>query len=821
MRQRFQSLLKNFTSSNSVPASFMERLPYNMYDVGDALYLNEGSYGFFLEVTPLCGASEEMVNILSSMITDGVPEGTAIQVYNWASPKVAQKFNSWQEPRLEKQGVYKKLAEKRGEYFAKANWDSLFKNPYVIRNFRIFIAVSIPYSFGELGKCAILSLKEQLKTTLQSSGMHAWDINPDTFINILDEWVSPSVKDRNSILKWNEIDSLKEHICNFERSISVGENGLVFDKPSSESIEVRCFSINEYPEVWAQWFNQDLIGHVYSDFLRMPCPFLTVFSFVYGNENQENNRASMKSLRAMQQSGSGIAKFVPSILESNRDWKFVVEKIKNGQKLVRTTYQVLIFSKQDEVDSSERYIRSIYKAKGWNLQRDRYLQVQSFLTAMPFTLSEGMKEDLTKFARQKSMVTWSCANISPLQGEWKGHNSPLMLMFGRRGQPFYWNPFSNQTGNYNVAFIGKSGSGKSVAMQEMVSSLLGTGGQVVVIDDGRSFMNSCILQGGSFVEFSAEGSICLNPFSIVKEEVIDLNPDYKEEVLHFINLMIRQMCRETAPTDDIENARIAEAVNDVWKNYRNKGDVTKVSEYLRRHDDLRAKDLGSMLVKYTVEGLYARFFDGQASITLDNAFYVFEFDRIKSKPDLLKVVVMVVMFLAKEKAFHGDRSKTTTLVIDEAHSLLGGAQGADACEAFARKSRKHNAQLVTGTQSIDDYYKNAAGQAIVQNTDWFCLLSQNKESIESMKKSGRIAMDGEMEKALKSLCMVDQQYSEMMIYGGGIGWVIGRMILDPYSIALYSSKGEDFTKIQQLQKQGFSLEDAIENVAMKISAGKK
>lgn len=37
-----------------------------------------------------------------------------------------------------------------------------------------------------------------------------------------------------------------------------------------------------------------------------------------------------------------------------------------------------------------------------------------------------------------------------------------------------------------------------------------------------------------------------------------------------------------------------------------------------------------------------------------------------------------------------------------------------------------------------------------------------------------------MEKGLKSLCMVDQQYSEMMIYGGGIGWVIGRMILDPY-----------------------------------------
>ena len=81
-------------------------------------------------------------------------------------------------------------------------------------------------------------------------------------------------------------------------------------------------------------------------------------------------------------------------------------------------------------------------------------------------------------------------------------------------------------------------------------------------------------------------------------------------------------------------------------------------------------------------------------------------------------------------------------------------------------------------------------------------------------------MDEEMEKALLSLKMVDHEYSEVMIYSSSIGWSIGWLILDPYSIALYSSKGEDFGKIKALQEQGHTLADAIEIVAKTIAREK-
>jgi conjugal transfer ATP-binding protein TraC len=64
--------------------------------------------------------------------------------------------------------------------------------------------------------------------------------------------------------------------------------------------------------------------------------------------------------------------------------------------------------------------------------------------------------------------------------------------------------------------------------------------------------------------------------------------------------------------------------------------------------------------------------------------------------------------------------------------------------------------------------------------------------------------------------MIDHQYSEALIYGPR-GYAVGRLILDPYSIALYSSKAEDFARIEVLTKQGLSLAEALEQIVSQQS----
>ena len=74
---------------------------------------------------------------------------------------------------------------------------------------------------------------------------------------------------------------------------------------------------------------------------------------------------------------------------------------------------------------------------------------------------------------------------------------------------------------------------------------------------------------------------------------------------------------------------------------------------------------------------------------------------------------------------------------------------------------------------------------------------------------------GVMESAIRSLKKIDNEYGEAMIYGPN-GWSIGRLLLDPYSLALYTSKGSEYEKIQEEVKKGKTLEEAIGVVADQI-----
>ncbi|MGG2357368.1 helicase HerA domain-containing protein, partial [Salmonella enterica] len=82
-------------------------------------------------------------------------------------------------------------------------------------------------------------------------------------------------------------------------------------------------------------------------------------------------------------------------------------------------------------------------------------------------------------------------------------------------QPQFWSPFQNNAGNHNVAIAGKSGSGKSVLLQDLTASLAGVNAKTIVIDDGRSFEHMAKALGGTFTEFKLSSGISINPFRMI------------------------------------------------------------------------------------------------------------------------------------------------------------------------------------------------------------------------------------------------------------------------------------------------------------------
>src|SRR6476469_9231763 len=110
----------------------------------------------------------------------------------------------------------------------------------------------------------------------------------------------------------------------------------------------------------------------------------------------------------------------------------------------------------------------------------------------------------------------------------------------------------------------------------MCAALVGAGAKVVVIDDGRSFMNSCRLQGGDFIEFTLASGFCLNPFSMIDAARAEADEDYRLDCMAMLKAMVGQMARFIDRLTDTERGLIDQAVNSVWSQAGRAGSIEAV-----------------------------------------------------------------------------------------------------------------------------------------------------------------------------------------------------------------------------------------------------
>jgi conjugal transfer ATP-binding protein TraC len=475
-------------------------------------------------------------------------------------------------------------------------------------------------------------------------------------------------------------------------------------------------------------------------------------------------------------------------------------------------YGITAYSPLGSGDRHERAIKSIYKAAGWDLADERYLQVQGLLAAMPLTLADGLGADMERLKRFKTVLSTTAANIAPMQGEYLGSAQPHLLFVGRRGQPFFWSPFENDAGNHNVAICGKSGSGKSVLLQEMCAALRGAGAQVVVIDDGRSFEHSVKLQGGRFVEFTTKAGFCLNPFSMIDATRAEEDEDYRLDCFGMVKAIVGQMARHSQKLSDTERGLIDRAVNAVWSEHGVGATITGVGEALAAQGNEAAADLATALAPYMAGGTYGAFFEGQVSLALDGDFTVFEMSDLASREDLRAVVLSAIMFMTSQAMTRSPRQVRKLLLIDEAWSMLKGGSMGEFVETYARTCRKYGGALATATQSLNDYYKSDGATAALENSDWMLILQQKPETIADFKASKRLDMDDRTETLIRSLKRSGSDYSEVFIKGPETE-AIGRLVLDDYSATLFSSSPQTFAAIDAEIARGHQLADAIERIA--------
>ncbi len=808
-------------------------LPYRSYDAKHRMFVNTASMGFVLELSPMMGADERSGEILTQFLSDAVPSGCQIQIINWQSPSIGERVADWVGPRIVARGVYGRAAKHRARWLRRGAWKSISKDaPFFVRSHRILLSVGSPLG-SVYGPEVLNSVRESLVGTLQSLNIPSRDVGPVQLIAFLDDLLAPSVDNADRADHYSPLDPINEQCVRRDLETQITPDRIVFTterfRPTGEKVDGapvigevipdkfdwRFFAPRHLPRQWAPWDVQKIIGDMVNDKLRFGCNVVTVVGMVFQDEDSVASRAGMKMMRTTSLAESKSAKFLPQLAEQSAEWKLVQEELRQGRKLCQVYYGVGALSPLGTGDVNERLVKSVYKGAGWDLIDERFLQVMGLLAAMPLTFPNGLSADLKRMKRFKSMLTTTAASVAPLQGEYVGGQIPHVLLIGRRGQPFFWSPFQNSAGNHNVAVFGKSGSGKSVFLQDVCAAMSGAGAKVIVIDDGRSFEHMAKAFGGAFVEFRLSSGFSLNPFDMIDVEALSNDEDgedYEVECLAMLKSIIGQMARQQDRLSDTERGLIDTAVSQVWRDRQRDGTIDDVANTLRSLSSPYAGDLADAMSPFVRGGTYGRFFEGPCSIDLSAGLTVFELSDLSSKPELRSVALTALMFLTLRVMRDLDRKIPKLTMIDEAWQLLGGGQMGQAIETYARTCRKYGGSLVTATQSLNDFYKSEGSLAALENSDWSIVLQQKEETINDLAKHQRFEMDSYTEMLIRSLKRNGTEYSDVLIKGPET-LAVGRLVLDPYSATLYSSSPYVFAQIEDLVREGVDLADAIERVA--------
>jgi len=779
-------------------------LPYEQWDEDSGLFINDDlSMGFILEVQPATGLDRARLDVLAGLFKQDVPAGTSMQVCLYASPALAPWFDHWQ--RLRHGVLYATLAERRASYLGDANWASLFRDqPLLLRDFRLFISVLTPPPWGDSRDThgeELLRLQSALLGILESANLPARALDAGTFVRLLDTMLNPGRE--RSTLRWQPRTLLREQAVDGDTILFVGRDGLGSARGGDHTAWV-LRPAREHREQWAGWRMTDLIGDLFSNSLRLPCPFLHTMNVLFPEQSSARDKAQFNAVRATQMADSPIGRFLPVWRERQADWRFVARMSASGHRLVQAGSQLVLFVPRTQAAHAGQRLTALFDSCEWLLRADRFVALHAFLSALPLMHGCTFRRESRMLARGNTMLSWSAVNAAPWSGEWKGTSSPLLLLVGRRGQLMYFDPFDNDQGNFNLAVAAASGAGKSFFTQELLISLLGTGGRAWVIDSGRSYQRLCHLIGGSYLDFEQRRRINLNPFSGVR--------DFAAE-LPLLKSLLAQMAASREALNSLQLAHLERAIQSCWSAHGTRADVGGVAAELLRAGDESAVRVGQMLYPYTAEGVYGRYFTGAANIDLDHDLVVLELGGLDDKPDLQQVILLLLILRINREMYLGERSRRKLCIIDEAWRLMAHGNAGRFIETGYRTARKFGGAYMTVTQGLDDYYRAPTARAALQNSDWVCLLRQRPESLLEVKREGRLHMDDAMFRLLSSLETRQGKYSEIAVMAPGGGLAVGRLLVDPFSQTLYSTRAEEYAAVQRLLEQGHDLVSAIETLA--------
>jgi conjugal transfer ATP-binding protein TraC len=107
-----------------------------------------------------------------------------------------------------------------------------------------------------------------------------------------------------------------------------------------------------------------------------------------------------------------------------------------------------------------------------------------------------------------------------------------------------------------------------------------------------------------------------------------------------------------------------------------------------------------------------------------------------------------------------------------------------------------------------DLHKTAEHRTILENSTWTILLKQDEKGLGAFKESEAFR---DMIPLIRSISLSPNKYAEALLYTTGVT-VVGKLVLDDYSKALFSTDASDFNFLKNKTEEGIGLDEAVEQL---------
>jgi len=365
------------------------------------------------------------------------------------------------------------------------------------------------------------------------------------------------------------------------------------------------------------------------------------------------------------------------------------------------------------------------------------------------------------------------------------------------GEPLGWarpgrtleriDPFDPAHENHLMIIAGKSGGGKTMATNLILSRILAQGAEGGVIDRaGHYQFLASLIPGACVVNLGTDSHHAINPWEV--EDVRRLGPEKLEYLLALHSFLLgRPQPDGTYDLEPRDHSQLSLAIRAVYRRCQltgeRPGETLLQEELYRRSHEAREDanvELASHLAQlaeglhdYTGSGAGAYLADRPTSIPADSPLVVFD-TREVGDARAGAAMFTIVEHLARRShktritnAHRGPWGGRTFLVVDEGWKMLERRSTGRWINEQARRSRHNRLFLIAISQKLSDFLQHPEGEALVSQSSMQLFLKQLDGQIADIQRA--LGLTDEEAETISALKTIKGEYAEAFLCNGRRG----------------------------------------------------